>query len=143
MKEKENVFVSRLEVPRMRRFKSRDKPRDVAKEMAEAVRGDDEDAFRRSSLTMRSPTNVGARAVGQETAAPPDVLRTGDLELIPVTQVERLDAVAANGVRERRVSTPLETVGKGEDPTMVVEESTLVEEGRGDERGLLDRLRPR
>lgn len=101
MKEKEKVFVSRLKVRRMRRFRSRDKPRNVAKEMAEAVQGDDEEggAFRRSSLTMRSPTNVGARAVGQEMAAPPDVLRTGDLELIPVAQVERLDAVAANGIR--------------------------------------------
>jgi len=126
-----------LDIPGVRKSAAtEDIPQAVVTEVVEAVRGGGEEAaFRRSSLTARSPMNTGVRTAKKESAeVSPGTLRTGSLPnvggLMPLAQIKRLGTVAALD-RTRPASTPLEDTGAEADSVILVEEPTLIAEGGG------------
>ncbi|EFN66068.1 hypothetical protein EAG_02324 [Camponotus floridanus] len=111
---------------------TKDIPQAVINEVVEVVwRKEEEVIFRRSSLTARSPTNIGVRTT-QEEAVPLDT-RTGSPphvgNLLPMVQVERLDTAIADRSGGRCASTPLKTIGLEEGSVVWVETHTPIGEG--------------
>jgi len=111
----------------------------VVNEVVEVVRGNEEEAiFRRSSLILRSPTNI-ARPQRQEMADEHSgVPRAGSLpdvgSLQPMVRLDRMERPLEDQIRGRRASTPLEALGATADSVIFVEEPTLIrEEGESSE----------
>jgi len=119
-----------------------DIPQAEIAEIVEVVRGKDEDAvFRRSNIMMRSPPGGRLERAGS-LPEPPGIgglLEGGNL--LPVVQLEKMETSFAVQTRARRASTPLDATGSEVNPTICVDESTLIQEG-GDQQGFLISLRP-
>lgn len=124
---------SHLEVPGVRKVVTmEDIPQAIITEVVKAVRGGgEEEAFRRSSITLRSPT--GVRETGRREDTEGAIPKTGSLpsmmDQLPVVQVERLES---SPTWTRRASTPVEHTAENLDSVVIVDEPTLVG-GEGDE----------